>query len=242
MKYMLMIIDDEKAAAAMAPNDFEKVVAEHVAQHVAVGRALREQGKWVWANRLRPSAEASTIRVRDGRQMVSDGPFAEAREVLGGYYLIDVDSKDEAIDWASKLPLADAGAIEVRPARTGATWSAATRRGKPFMVMFIANADRQQPREEVFRAIDSHYELSLDLAAEGKFICSRALEPPSAASTLRKRDGRLVITDGPFAESKEFVAGFFVIACESKDEAVEWAKRLMYGSDACEVRPVWEMR
>jgi len=107
--------------------------------------------------------------------------------------------------------------------------------------MFIANQDRPLSRAEVFQAIDSHYELSLYLAAQGKFVSSRALESSAEAATVRWKNGRHIVTDGPFAETKEFVAGYFVIACDSKDEAIGWAEQLMFASDACEVRPVWEM-
>jgi hypothetical protein len=109
-----------------------------------------------------------------------------------------------------------------------------------FMVMFIADPHVPQSRDEVLRSIDSHYELSLDLAAQGKFVDSRALEPPATSVTLRRRNGRHVVNDGPFAETKEFVAGYFVIACDSREEALRWAEQLMAGSPACEVRPLWE--
>jgi hypothetical protein len=237
MKFMLMIMTDEPTERALSAGEIDKIVAGHT----AVGRELRAAGKWVWSNRLRFSDEATTIRVRDGRHVVVDGPFAETKEQIGGFYLIEADSKAEAIEWAKKLPLRDGGAIEVRPARTGAQWRGELRRGQHFMVMFIANMEKPMSRDAVFRAIDAHYELSLDLAAQGKFVSSRALEPSPAAATVRWKHGQHVVSDGPFAETKEFVAGYFVIACDSKNEAVEWAKHLMFGSEACEVRPVWGM-
>ncbi len=237
MKFMLMIMTDEKAEAALPAGEIDKIVA----QHTAVSRELQATGKWVWSSRLRFSDAATTIRVQGGKHVVLDGPFAESKEVLGGFYLIEADSKEEAIAWAKKLPLREVGAIEVRPARTGAQWRGKVQGGQHYVVMFIANYEKPMSRDAVFKAIDSHYELSLDLAAQGKFVSSRALEPSAAAATLRWKNGKHVVSDGPFAETKEFVAGYFVIACDSKPEAIEWAKQLMYGSDACEVRPVWGM-
>ena len=236
MKFMLMMMTDEQAEAALPPGAIDEIVA----QHAAVSGKLHAAGKWVWANRLRFSRDATTIRVRDAKQVVTDGPFAETKEALGGFYLIEAASQDEAIEWAKQLPLRDIGAIEVRPVRTGAQWRGALRGGKQFMVMFIANLDKPMSKAEIFQAIDSHYELSLDLAAQGKFVSSRALEPSPTAVTVRWKNGKHVVSDGPFAETKEFVAGYFVIACNSKDEALTWAKQLMFGSDACEVRPVRE--
>jgi len=236
MKFMLMIMTDEKAETALPPGEIDKIVG----QHMAFSRELRAAGKWAYASRLRFSNEATTIRVQSGKHVVIDGPFAESKEALGGFYLIEADSKAEAIEWAKKLPLRDAGAIEVRPARTGAQWRGKVQGAHQFMVMFIANMEKPLSRADVFQAIDSHYELSLDLAAQGKFVSSRALEPSPAAVTLRWKNGQHVVLDGPFAETKEFVAGYFVIACDSKDEAIRWAEQLMFGSDACEVRPLWE--
>lgn len=235
MKFMLMIMTNEPTEKALPAGEIDKIVA----RHTAVSRELRAAGKWVWSNRLRFSDEATTIRVKDGKHTVLDGPFAESKEQIGGFYLIEADSRAEAIEWAKKLPLPDRGAIEVRPARTGAQWRGELRNGPHFLVMFIANPEKPQSRDAVFRAIDAHYELSLDLAAQGKFVSSRALEPSPAAATVRRKDGHHVVSDGPFAETKEFVAGYFVIGCDSKDEAIEWAKQLMFGSEACEVRPVW---
>ena len=236
MKFMLMIMTDEKAEAALPAAEIDTIVA----QHTAVMRELRAAGKWVWSSRLCFSPEATTIRVQDGRHVMHDGPFAETKEQLGGFYLIEADSKEEAVAWAKKLPLREVGAIEVRPARTGAQWRGDLRPAQQFVVMFIANEDRPMSKAEVFQAIDSHYELSLDLAAQGKFVSSRALEPSATAATVRSRNGQAVVSDGPFAETKEFVAGYFVIACDTKHEAIEWARQLMFGSAACEVRPVWK--
>jgi hypothetical protein len=236
MKFMLMIVTDEESERALSPHEMDTIVDGHL----AVGRELRDSGKWVWSSRLRPSDEATTIRVQGDRHVLLDGPFAESKEQIGGFYLIETDSRQEAIAWAKRLPLRDAGAIEVRPARTGAQWRGAMLSAQKYMVMFIANLAKPMSRDDVFRAIDSHYELSLELAAQGKFVSSRALEPSPAAATVRLSNGKPIVLDGPFAETKEFVAGYFVIACESKAEAIDWAKRLMFGSDACELRPVWQ--
>jgi hypothetical protein len=236
MKYMLMVMDDERFEAALPPAEIDRLVA----RHTAFGRALREHGQWVSAARLRYSREATTIRRHaDGGQVVHDGPFAESKEALGGFYLIEAASKADAIERAKQVPMLERGGVEVRPARTGATWRGAVHDGQQYAVLFIADAHRPLARDEIFDAIDSHYELSLELAAQGKFVSSRSLEPSPAATAIRWQDGRHMVSDGPFLETKEFVAGYFVIACPSKDEAMTWAARLMRGSAGCEVRPLW---
>lgn len=76
---------------------------------------LQARGAWVTGDQLAPPRRARSVRVRDGKVLVTDGPFTETKEQLGGYYLIDVDSEDEALEWASKIPSARFGTIEVRP-------------------------------------------------------------------------------------------------------------------------------
>lgn len=111
MQYLLLIADDETLWESSAAADRDAMYAEY-------GRftqELIESGAFVGANELQPSATATTVSVRDGETIVSDGPFAETKEVLGGYYLIDVETLDEAIAWAAKIPTARNGRIEVRP-------------------------------------------------------------------------------------------------------------------------------
>jgi hypothetical protein len=111
MQYLLLIHDDEASYWDMAEKD-------RAALHQEYGvftAALRQSGAYVGGNQLQPTATAATVRVRDGEQVVTDGPFAETKEQLGGYYLIDVDSLDEALEWAAKIPSARHGSIEVRP-------------------------------------------------------------------------------------------------------------------------------
>jgi hypothetical protein len=114
MQYMLLIYNP--------PGDWESLPAE---QRQAISAAysdfteeLRESGKLVGGDALQPISTATSIRVRDGETLTTDGPFAETKEVLGGYYLIDVETIDEALEWASKIPGAQYGTIEVRPVVT----------------------------------------------------------------------------------------------------------------------------
>ena len=82
---------------------------------VAYTEALREAGVLVADHALQGAETAATLRVRDGERIVSDGPFAETKETLAGYYLIDVDNREIALDWAEKIPAAPRGSVEVRP-------------------------------------------------------------------------------------------------------------------------------
>jgi hypothetical protein len=111
MQYLLLIYDEESTWAAMSDAERNAVYAEYG----AYTNSLQESGALVGANQLQPTGTATTVRIRDDEQVVTDGPFAETKEALGGYYLIDVDSIDEALEWAAKIPSARYGTIEVRP-------------------------------------------------------------------------------------------------------------------------------
>jgi hypothetical protein len=111
MKYLLAIIDDEANWANYPPETAKAMLDEYG----AFGEAARQAGVFVGGEGLQPSATATTVRVRDGERSVTDGPFAETKEQLGGYYLLDCRDLDEAISWAERIPGARSGAIEVRP-------------------------------------------------------------------------------------------------------------------------------
>ena len=111
MQYMLLIYDDEKQWAGMSAEESRQLMQEYF----AYTDELRQAGAFVAGEPLQPTQTATTVRVRDGERLVTDGPFAETKEQLGGYYLIDVESLDEALEWAAKIPSARLGSIEVRP-------------------------------------------------------------------------------------------------------------------------------
>ncbi|HXD97530.1 MAG TPA: YciI family protein [Candidatus Acidoferrum sp.] len=111
MRYMLLICADEKAEAAVAPAEMTAMVQGHM----RFAEELRAAGKMVVGERLRPDADASRIRAKAGQRQVTDGPFAETKEALGGFYLIECASKQEALEWAKKIPLRADGFVDVRP-------------------------------------------------------------------------------------------------------------------------------
>ena len=110
MKYMLLIYTDEAAHESNHP-DMQALMGEYWGYQAE----LEQSGKFVAGDALQPTATATTIRLRDGQVQTSDGPFAETKEQLGGFYIVDAGDLDEAIQWASKIPDARVGAIEVRP-------------------------------------------------------------------------------------------------------------------------------
>ena len=115
MKYMLLVYLDK---------DWEKRPLterrEIFLGQTKVAEELQARGQYITGSPLQPPSTATTVRVRDGQRRFTDGPFAETREHLGGYMIIDVANLDEALAFAAKGPLAAAGSIEVRPMRDGA--------------------------------------------------------------------------------------------------------------------------
>jgi len=111
MRYLLLINSAESGYEKMSEAEMGELMG-------AYGRfqgELTGAGVHVDSHRLQPTATATTVRVRDGQTTTTDGPFAETKEQMGGYYLIDVPNLDEAIAWAAKIPTATYGSIEVRP-------------------------------------------------------------------------------------------------------------------------------
>lgn len=111
MKYMLLIFADESRYESMS----EAEQNAHFAEYMTLVEELKGTGKYLSGEPLEPVATASTVRVVDGRSEVTDGPYAETREQLGGYFLVEAESLDEAIAMAARIPDARGGAIEVRP-------------------------------------------------------------------------------------------------------------------------------
>jgi len=111
-QYMLLIYDDE----AQRANASEAEMGGLMQEYFAFSDSLTQRGAMKDAAPLDPISTARTVRVRDGRALVVDGPFAETKEQLGGYYLIDVETLDEALEWAARIPSAKVGQpVEVRP-------------------------------------------------------------------------------------------------------------------------------
>jgi hypothetical protein len=109
MKYMLLVYLDEQNALSETEREHCYVESAQLAQDLSAG------GKFLSAGPLHPTATATSVRVRNGKRLVTDGPFAETREQLGGYYLIDAKDLDEAMSIAERVPVAKVGTIEIRP-------------------------------------------------------------------------------------------------------------------------------
>ncbi len=111
MKYAILIYSGEDAGPAMGTPE----QAAEMQEWFAYTDALHQAGVFVAGEPLQGRETATTVRVRDGEKVTTDGPYAETKEILGGFYLIDVDNLDEALEWAARVPSSRYGSTEVRP-------------------------------------------------------------------------------------------------------------------------------
>ena len=111
MKYILLIYHDEQAWNSRSEDERQETYAEYR----RLIDELKSSGKYLFGDQLQPTVTAQSVRVRDGSELITDGPFAETREQVGGFFMIEADSIDEAKSIAARIPSARTGTIEVRP-------------------------------------------------------------------------------------------------------------------------------
>ena len=111
MEYLALIYADESVWERMPAAERESAYG----QYAEFSRAARDAGVLVGGNELGSTSSATTVRVRDDEPLVSDGPYAEVKEALGGYFIINCQSLEDALDWAARIPAAEHGAVEIRP-------------------------------------------------------------------------------------------------------------------------------
>ncbi len=187
---------------------------------------------------LRLDADATTVKVRDGQLIVTDGPYAETKEQVAGYDVIECASREEAVRWARRHPHSWMGSVEVRALVGGApvVHLPGPAAGKTRYMMLVCTDPAVEPPE---LARDASVEQWVaEMSSRGVRLFGSELEPPGRARTVRGRDPGAIVTDGPFAETKEEIAGFGVLECADLDEAIEVAaKHPMARAGIVEVRP-----
>ena len=190
---------------------------------------------------------AVTVRVRDGEALVTDGPFAETKEFVAGFDLLECADLDEAIEVAASSPVARYHPFEIRPFRDGLRLGAGAAAfgrgddsaGTPYLLtMWIAGTPAAPlDAEAVTRECDAWRQ---GVQARGRYVLGNALGGPDTATTLRVRGGETQLSDGPFIETNEFIAGIDVVSCADRQQAIELAAaHPMARYHAIEVRPFY---
>ncbi len=229
MQFMLLIVDRK------GPPSGEPV---EMAEMGRFAGELAGEGRIRGGAPLLPEAAGARVRVRDGQAVVTDGPFAECKEVVGGSFVIEAASRDEAIEIAKRCPHARTGVVEVRLAPDRDV-VADPGPGTRFMLLLHMEPDLTDPDRSKYREMVAFDET---LKREGKYVESSqlGLEPPAAR--VESRGGKAIVTDGPFAETKEVAGGYYVVRAESRAEAIELAARCPHARwGSVEVREVMKV-
>ena len=232
MRYMLIYVSDPDLASKW-DDESEAATFSWIEEMIRTGASLQ-------GTRLRPTADATTIKIRDGELIITDGPYAETKEQVAGYDLLECASLDEAVRWAGRNPHSWAGAVEVRalPDSAPAVPLPQPGKGQIRYLMLVCIDPAVDPRE--FARIEPVDPWVAEMDGRGVRLYGSQLEPPGSARTVRVREKNAIVTDGPFAETKEQIAGFDVLECADLDEAIEIASRHpMARLGILEVRPFW---
>ena len=249
MRFMMLVKADESSEKGIMPD--EKVFADmgkYNEEMVNAGVMLAGEG-------LHPSSKGTRIRLSAGNYTVTDGPFAEAKELVAGFWLIQTKSKDEAIDWAKRVPFED-GEVEIRqifeledfpvdPAEQPGGWrdneqewrettvaqnpTFELRGGKTMRFLCFVKADKAteagvMPDEKSLSAMGTFIEQAIK---SDVLLGGEGLQPTSKGVRVRYSGSKRTVTDGPFTEAKELVAGFALLQVNSKAEVIEWGKRFL---------------
>jgi hypothetical protein len=222
MKYLQFI------GADRLPTPDELVVLQREAPRWVeemAGRGVRLLGR-----ELDLPQTTATVRARGGETLVSDGPFAETKEFIAGFDLLECADLDEAIEVAARHPCSWFQAAEIRPVTGGlqlgdkaAAFAAGDdSAGIPYLLTrWLGATPAAVPAEQPVPGDDEAWRQ--DLRARGLHVLGGTLAGPEAATTVRVRDGKTLLADGPFIPATEFIAGLDVVSCAGRPQAIQLA-------------------
>ena len=233
MQYFALLISKEQDRT---PEDAAGLMAAFQRFHAQAGPAIQA------GDALAPAAAAAVITGGPDAPIATDGPFAESAEVACGYYVFEAENLDEALALARDVPVAQFGAVEVwpvvhsiEPSRelTGNDWLA---------LLLEPPASAHTPGTPEWEATAAKH-ADFHAAAGDHVITGAALHDKSTATTVRVRNGKLSITDGPFAETKEKLAGFYLIEAADQNDAIQVASKIPPAREgSVEVRPIRQLQ
>jgi hypothetical protein len=217
MHYFALLLSPESTSAP-DPEAQAAEMSAYQAFHAKAASAIRG------GDALTPSAVGARITGGPDAPTVTDGPFAEGAEVAGGYYVFEAENLDEAIALARDIPAAKYGAVEVWPTvfytppsqPVGTSWLA---------LLLEPPANANAPGTPEFEAGLAEHQ-KFGAATGDRTDGGAALHPPATATTVRVRDGEVLLTDGPYVEGAEVANGFYIINVDDRDEAVKVASMI----------------
>ncbi|MGH9289294.1 MAG: YciI family protein [Acidimicrobiales bacterium] len=236
MRYLALLGGDESLGPAPGTPEFDAMMQAYMRFGETAADAI------VGGEALQGAATATTIRHGDAEPLVTSGPYAETVEALGGLYVLEADTLDDAIELARQIPAALDGWVSLRPMvewfdrGKGAGGDQETLRYIAFI--YGKEAEGDQPDTPGWDEGMVAHQRFMD--AVGDAVQSGgALHPIATATTVQVRDGEVIVSDGPFAESAEVVGGFYVLRATDKDAAIAVARQIP--AEAIELRPIMEV-
>jgi len=209
MEFLLLF----KAPAGSPPE------AGRMAEMKRFSAELARQGKLRRGAPLGSEAEGACVRVRDGKAFVSDGPFAESKEVVGGFWIVDVAGREAALEIARRAPHARYGTVEVHAIQRRFSFDDPGE-GTPFLLAFRLEPGLT-PDPAKLREMIAFGEA---LVSEGTLFETAPLADDPPAARIETRGGQILATDGPFAEAKEAIGGYSLVRVADRAAAIELAK------------------
>ena len=217
MHYFALLLGPEPTGEPDAATQ-SAIMAAYQNFHAAAGPAIRA------GDALAGPETAARITGGPSGPTVTDGPFAEAAEVAGGYYVFEAENLDEALELARQIPACASGGVEVWPM---IHWSAPTAPvGNGWLALLLEQPEDAHAPDtpEWERGAAAH--VKFGKRAGDHILAGAPLHPPTAATTVRVRDGKTTFTDGPYAEGAEVANGFYVLRATDRDEAVKIASMI----------------
>ncbi|MEO8539619.1 MAG: YciI family protein [bacterium] len=235
---MTLLFSDETNEVPFGTPAWDDLMVEYR----AFGDEARRRGAMIAGAPLQSTETATTLRLQGGRFIPIDGPYAETKEQLGGFYILECSDEAEAIELAALIPTAKYGSVEVRAMASNEARQF-ERSGTSYIVLIYgAEADYFPPGDPRMTAgISQHQALTERTIASGEYVSGDGLGPPSTAKTVSVRTGESLVVDGPFAETKEQLGGYYIFACADLDRALVLASEIPVASGSLEVRPLLEV-
>ncbi|HEX8612254.1 MAG TPA: YciI family protein [Telluria sp.] len=232
MRYMLLRRTDPAHEAGLPLSAGEREAL------AAYTRQMAEAGILRGCEHLLPSASGVRLAIANGRATLAAGPFPDTQELIAGFAVIDVASRDEALAWAARWPSGDAGAaeaeIEVRlsgcPGGCADVQAAeaSSARGQRFAILLRSSTDLENETPVARARLDALDAHNAAEASAGVLLGADGLRSSTYGARVRLASGKLTVVDGPFTEIKEMIAGYWLIRAPSLQDAIAWAARNPY--------------
>lgn len=249
MNYITLIYEYPGATNDLSETEYRALID----QHNALQDETYNSRTFVGCGELAPSNEAVTIRNRNNGFQITDGPFAESKEIFVGYYVFDTPHLDDALKLAAKIPTASNAGVEIRPIdrleREDPVHNAVQQPNlfkpvKPVKLFAVLNYWNETlfesyTEKDIEPFMLGNMAMLNQAQRKHEYVTGDKLMSPATTTSISHKEGQKNIIDGPFSETKEVIMGFHILACKSMDDAIEYAKQIPDTQvGAVEIRPI----